>query len=146
MNHEVAVSFPSNQPNNLSHIGDDADTPFAVHLEPMRDGWVRVRVEGELALASSSTLERAVEAELRANNHVLLDLSQIEFIDSAGLRAMTALVRMAKASNRKLRLSTDLPAHVRRLMEIVGLLPFVPIGVEDPWTDSFGPPADPPPV
>ena len=147
MNHEVAVSFASNQPNNLSHLGDDdVGTPFAVHLEPMRDRWIRARVEGELALASSSTLERAVEAEFRANSHVLLDLSQIEFIDSAGLRAMTALVRMAKASGCKLRLSTDLPAHARRLMEIVGLLPFVPIGVEDPWTDGLGPPADLPPA
>ncbi|HUA06413.1 MAG TPA: STAS domain-containing protein [Solirubrobacteraceae bacterium] len=147
MNHEVVVSSPKNplQPNNSSHIGEDVvETPFAVHLEPMPDGWVRVRVEGELALDSSSTLERAVEAELRAHNHVLLDLSQIQFIDSAGLRAMTALVRMAKASGRKLRLSTDLPAHARRLMEIVGLLPFVPIGVEDPWSDGSGPLADPP--
>jgi anti-sigma B factor antagonist len=147
MNHEVVVSSPNNplQPKNSSRICEaDAETPFAVHLEPMRDGWVRVRVEGELALASSSTLERAVEAELRANSHILLDLSQIEFIDSAGLRAMTALVRTAKASGRKLRLSTDLPAHARRLMEIVGLLPFVPIGVEDPWSDSSGPLPDPP--
>jgi len=143
------VSFPTNpaEPNHPSHFGEDyGETPFAVHLEPMRDGWVRVRVEGELALSSSSTLERAVEAELRANSHVLLDLSQIEFIDSAGLRAMTALVRMAKASGRQLRLSSDLPAHARRLMEIVGLLPFVPIGVEDPWSDGAGPLADPPPA
>ena len=88
----------------------------------------------------------AVEAELRANSHVLLDLSQIDFIDSAGLRAMTALVRMAKASDRKLRLSTDLPAHVRRLMEIVGLLPFVPIGVDDPWADGSGSLLDSPPA
>ncbi len=113
-------------------------TPFALHLEPMQDGWVRVRVEGELALDSSSTLERAVEAELMSNSNVLLDLSGIEFIDSAGLRAMTALVRIAKATDRKLRLSTDLPAHARRLMEIVGLLPFVPIGIDDPWTDGSG--------
>lgn len=112
--------------------------PFALHLEPIQDGWVRVRVEGELALNSSSTLERAVEAELQADSNVLLDLSGIDFIDSAGLRAMTALVRMAKASGRKLRLSTDLPAHARRLMEIVGLLPFVPIGMDDPWSDSNG--------
>jgi anti-anti-sigma factor len=149
LNHEVAVSFPPNQPepNNPSHFGaDNVGTPFAVHLEPMRDGWVRVRVEGELALDSSSTLERAVEAELQAHSHVLLDLSQIEFIDSAGLRAMTALVRTAKASGRKLRLSTDLPAHARRLMEIVGLLPFVPIGIDDPWIDGFGPLPDPPPA
>jgi len=104
----------------------------------MPDGWVRVRVRGELALDSSSTLERAVEAELMADSHVLLDLSAIDFIDSAGLRAMTALVRTAKASGRKLRLSADLPAHARRLMEIVGLLPFVPIGIDDPWGDGSG--------
>jgi anti-anti-sigma factor len=102
----------------------------------MQDGWVRVRVRGELALDSSATLERAVEAELMGDSNVLLDLSGIDFIDSAGLRAMTALVRAAKASGRKLRLSTDLPAHARRLMEIVGLLPFVPIGIDDPWSDS----------
>ena len=111
----------------------DSATPFALHLERMRDGWVRVRVEGELALNSSTVLERAVEAELMANSNVLLDLSGIDFIDSAGLRAMTALVRSAKATGCQLRLSADLPAHARRLMEIVGLLPFVPIGVDDPW-------------
>jgi len=126
---------------------EDADpaTPFALHLEPMRDGWVRVRVEGELALNSSTMLERAVEAELMANSHVLLDLSGIEFIDSAGLRAMTALVRSAKATGRQLRLSADLPAHARRLMEIVGLLPFVPIGTDDPWVESSGSRPDVPP-
>jgi anti-sigma B factor antagonist len=110
----------------------------------MRDGWVRVRVEGELALNSSDTLERAVGAELMANS-VLLDLSRIDFIDSAGLRAMTALVRSAKATGRQLRLSADLPPHARRLMEIVGLLPFVPIGIDDPWAESSGWPSDPPP-
>ncbi len=112
--------------------------PFALYLEPMPNGWVRVRVEGELALDSSSALERTVEHELRSNSHVLLDLSAIEFIDSAGLRAMTALVRIAKATGRSLRLSADLPAHARRLMEIVGLLPFVPIGMDEPWGEGSG--------
>lgn len=91
---------------------------------------MRVCVEGELALTSSSLLEVAVERELKANSDVLLDLSRIDFIDSTGLRAMTALVRTAKANGRKLSLSADLPGHARRLMEIVGLLPFVPIAGE----------------
>ena len=130
-------------PDEPPHNGEvHSATPFAVHLEPMRDGWVRVCVEGELALNSSASLERAVEAELVANSNVLLDLSRIDFIDSAGLRAMTALVRSAKATGRELRLSADLPAHARRLMEIVGLLPFVPIGVDDPWLESSRPPRD----
>ena len=143
MDTNVEVNLPAGShqpdPRQPPHTGEvDPATPFAVYLEPMKDGWVRVRVEGELALNSSSTLERAVEAELMSDSHVLLDLSGIDFIDSAGLRAMTALVRIAKATGRKLRLSTDLPGHARRLMEIVGLLPFVPIGIDDPWADSSG--------
>jgi anti-sigma B factor antagonist len=120
-----------------SDAGDSArvddpksSAPFALRLEPMEGGWVRVCVEGELALTSSSLLELAVERELQASRHVLLDLSRIDFIDSAGLRAMTAVVRTAKANGCHLRLSSELPAHARRLMEIVGLLPFVPIGAD----------------
>lgn len=104
-----------------------SSAPFALRLEPIEDGWVRVCIEGELALTSSSIVELAVERELIAQRDVLFDLSRIEFIDSAGLRAMTSLVRTARANGRRLRLSSDLPPHARRLMEIVGLLPFVPI-------------------
>jgi len=120
-------------PSNGGGFGGDADeqaAPFVLRREPMNGGWVRVRVEGELALTSAATLELAVEHELQEHSHVLLDFSRIEFIDSAGLRAMTALVRTAKDKGCKLRLSSDMPAHARRLMEIVGLLPFVPIEVE----------------
>jgi anti-sigma B factor antagonist len=147
-NFEVNLPARTNwlDPDERPHDGGaDPAPPFALHLEPMRDGWVRVRVEGELALNSSTMLERAVEAELMANSHVLLDLSGIEFIDSAGLRAMTALVRSAKATGRQLKLSADLPAHARRLMEIVGLLPFVPIEADDRWTGSSGSRPDAPP-
>lgn len=101
--------------------------PFTLRLEPMDDGWVRARVEGELAFGSAESLERAVEHELLSRQHVLLDLSQIDFIDSTGLRVMTSLVRTAKGYGCQLKLSSDLPPHARRLMEIVGLLPFVPI-------------------
>jgi anti-anti-sigma factor len=123
---------PSNRNGLASHEDADSSAPFALRLEPMDRGWVRVRVEGELALTSASTLETAVERELDANSHVLLDFSEVLFIDSSGLRAMTALVRTAKAKGLKLRLSSDIPAHARRLMEIVGLLPFVPIESENP--------------
>ncbi len=117
---------------------DDADT-FAIRLEPMDDGWIRVVVEGELALTSARELEQAVERELLERRHVLLDLSGIDFIDSTGLRAMTTLVRAAKANGRQLRLSSELPAHARRLMEIVGLLPFVPIESDNPVANGSGP-------
>lgn len=135
------MSSFGNPANGSGSAGpDDADsTPFGLWLEPMERGWVRVCVEGELALTSASKLEVAVERELQADSHILLDFSRIDFIDSAGLRVMTALVRTAKAKGRKLRLSSDMPAHARRLMEIVGLLPFVPIEPEDPPSEAAGP-------
>lgn len=105
----------------------------------MHGGWVRVCVEGELALTSGSLLEMAVERELEGNCDVLLDFSRIDFIDSAGLRAMTSLVRTAKAHGRRLRLSSELPSHARRLMEIVGLLPFVPIAGEEDEVEARTP-------
>lgn len=133
-------------PSDAEHPSGPGDAhssaPFALRLEPMDGGWVRVCVEGELALTSSSLLELAVERELEASSDILLDLSRIDFIDSAGLRAMTALVRSAKANGRKLKLSADLPPHARRLMEIVGLLPFVPIADEGDLEGPDRPPPD----
>jgi anti-anti-sigma factor len=121
---------PSDASDPLRGHYPQSSAPFALRLEPIEGSWIRVRVEGELALASSSLLELAVERELEASSDILLDLSRIAFIDSAGLRALTALVRTAKSNGRRLRLSSDLPPHARRLMEIVGLLPFVPIAQE----------------
>jgi anti-anti-sigma factor len=132
-------SYPSRASAPLPADDLHSSAPFSLRLERMDGGWVRVHVEGELALTSSSLLELAVERELEANRDVLLDLSDIAFIDSAGLRAMTALVRIAKSNGRRLRLSSELPPHARRLMEIVGLLPFVPIASDEDDLEGSGP-------
>ena len=101
--------------------------PFAVMVSRVTDDEVRVSVEGELDLVSAPELGEALSRELLAGNDVLLDLSEMDFIDSTGLHAIVESVRTAKAVGRKLKLSADLPSHARRLMEIVGLLPFIPI-------------------
>src|SRR5207237_30562 len=94
---------------------------------PGADHEVQVLVHGELDLVTASELDWVLRRELLAGNDVLLDLSEIDFIDSTGLHAIVESVRTAKAGGRKLKLSADLPSHARRLMEIVGLLPFMPI-------------------
>jgi anti-sigma B factor antagonist len=119
-------SDPQRQP----HGGSLEPAPFAVIVTPLTDNEVRVSVEGELDLVSASELEENLKRELLASNDVLLDLSAMDFIDSTGLHAIVESVRTAKAVGRKLKLSADLPQHARRLMEIVGLLPFIPITPE----------------
>jgi anti-sigma B factor antagonist len=94
------------------------------------DHEIQVAVTGELDLVSASQLEETLKRELLADNDVLLDLSDMDFIDSTGLHAIVESVRTAKSVGRKLKLSAELPAHARRLMEIVGLLPFIPIAPE----------------
>jgi anti-sigma B factor antagonist len=104
--------------------------PFAVAVARLGDHEIQVAVTGELDLVSASQLEETLKRELLADNDVLLDLSDMDFIDSTGLHAIVESVRTAKSVGRKLKLSAELPAHARRLMEIVGLLPFIPIAPE----------------
>jgi anti-anti-sigma factor len=117
---------PPSQPNSRSL----EPAPFAVIVTPLGERDVRVSVEGELDLVSASELEESLKRALMASKDVLLDLSAVDFIDSTGLHAIVESVRTAKAAGRKLKLSADLPPHARRLMEIVGLLPFIPITPE----------------
>lgn len=88
---------------------------------------VRVSAEGELDLIGSSELERVLRLELLADVTCCSTSRWIDFIDLSGLHAIVKSVRTAKDIGRTLSLNPDLPAHARRLMEIVVLLPFIPI-------------------
>jgi anti-anti-sigma factor len=65
--------------------------PFSIAVVPDRDE-VAVVLEGDLDLASADTLEREVK-ELRAAGfeRVVVDLRQVGFIDSSGLRVLLGL-------------------------------------------------------
>ena len=117
-------------PRTPPDAGPMEPAPFAVAVSRLGDNEIVVAVTGELDLVSASQLEETLKRELLANNDVLLDLSDMDFIDSTGLHAIVESVRTAKSVGRKLKLSAELPAHARRLMEIVGLLPFIPIAPE----------------
>lgn len=119
-------SNPRNQPRDRSL----EPAPFAVIVVPLSDHEVRVSVESKLDLVSAPELEEKLKRELLARNDVLLDLSAMDFIDSTRLHAIVESMRTAKAVGRKLKLSAELPQHARRLIEIVGLLPFIPITPE----------------
>ncbi len=54
----------------------------------------RFRVEGELDITNAEAFADLVEEELRQGRRVFLDLSDLQFMDSSGIRA---LIRMSKA-------------------------------------------------
>ena len=53
----------------------------------------RFRLEGELDITNADELAEVVEEELKGGHRVFLDLSELRFMDSSGLRA---LIRMSK--------------------------------------------------
>ena len=70
-------------------MGDATD--FALAVEE-RDDAVVIRVEGELDMAHAAAFEEAV-AEAPGAPHVVLDLTGCTFLDSSGLRVITATAK-----------------------------------------------------
>lgn len=102
-------------------------TPFAAHVGPSSDHTVRVRLTGELDLATAPELKAILSQQLEAGNHVVLDLSVLEFIDSSGLQAILTALRAADASPGTLAISSSMAPQVHRLFEIAGLLSSLPL-------------------
>jgi anti-anti-sigma factor len=58
---------------------------------------------------------------------LVLDLSQITFIDSTGLYGIVAAVRNAQAQGLTLRISSSLGPQVSRLFKLVGMSDTLPL-------------------
>jgi anti-anti-sigma factor len=57
----------------------------------------------------------------------VLDLSELEFIDSSGMRALLEAVKAAQADGWDLGVDPRLSHAVQRAFELTGLLPLLPM-------------------
>ena len=82
---------------------------------------VRLVVSGELDLAVAEMLGNRLR-QLRNEGHaVRLDLSELEFIDSSGLRELIVAVSEARSNGWRFHIDPHLTEAVRRTVEIAGL-------------------------
>lgn len=88
----------------------------------------RYRLKGELDMASADRLRDALQPIVDAGGNVTLDVADLTFIDSSGLRALILLSERMNGSG-PLVLS-EVPVGVRRLLDIVGLETLPGIEVE----------------
>jgi anti-sigma B factor antagonist len=92
-----------------------------VVIETLGAGAVRVAVEGELSGESAYTVDAELRrVEARAPACVVLDLSDLGFIDSAGLAQVLAAHRRALHAGRRL-LVVEGSHTVRRLVALTAL-------------------------
>jgi len=94
--------------------------PFRVDVH--REGAaVRLVPVGELDLATAGELEaRLAELEAAKPDEVLLDLRELEFIDSCGVRLIVAADRAASRNGHRFAVISGPPA-VQRVLDISGL-------------------------
>jgi anti-sigma B factor antagonist len=91
-----------------------------------RDDRTAVAVTGEIDLATADAMGDAVREHLRAGP-VLLDLSQVAFMDSSGVRALDALLRDVDAEGWDLLVVPTLTEAVEQVLELTAMrdqLPF----------------------
>jgi anti-sigma B factor antagonist len=92
-----------------------------------------VEVNGAIDLDSSPRLRAGlIEALEGGCRHLVVDLRQVDFIDSSGLRVLVGALKRARAGQGSLRLViTD--EHLLRIFRIAGLVRSFPIhlSVED---------------
>ncbi len=84
------------------------------------DGTVVLRLSGELDLVSEPILESALEGA--KGRPVRIDLAELAFMDSTGLRALLSAARQFP----DLKLAGPLQAPVRRLLDLTQTLAILP--------------------
>jgi anti-anti-sigma factor len=95
----------------------ETETPLRVHIELTADGAV-VSLTGELDLASSPLLEQALhDLEQAGCKRVVVDLREVYFMDSTGLRTLLIAHKRAVQSDIAFCLRRG-PHQVQRLFEL----------------------------
>ena len=97
-----------------------------------------IHIIGSLDALTAPKLDKAIESQIEMGNYLMvINLSQIEFMSSAGLRSLLAGLKMCQRKAGDLRLAGP-KSGVERTMEISGFKKIFRIfpGVEDAY-DSF---------
>lgn len=95
--------------------------------EPAGESIYRVTPSDRLDAVTASMLEAFLQAELQAGHtQLLLDLSEVTYLSSSGLRALLRTRRQAQAAGGDLMLAAMSP-RVREIFEMIGFTDLFPV-------------------
>ena len=93
-----------------------------IEVRPEDDGTaVLFKLRGTLDIATSPTLRAALTEAQTAKKNVVVDLTQVEFLDSTGLGALIGAHRRAEEGGTSVRLIVT-EGPILRLLAITGLI------------------------
>jgi anti-anti-sigma factor len=96
------------------------------------DGRVILSLAGELDMASAEALQQVIDAEgLSGETMVVLDLQQLQFIDSTGLRVILVALERCRERGQGFAITPG-SQQVQRLLSVTGVADHLPtIAVAD---------------
>jgi anti-sigma B factor antagonist len=94
---------------------------FRINEDVDLDGVVQLGLLGELDLAVTDGLARRLRELGRASKAVRLDLSQLSFIDSSGIRTLVNAVEDAEQNGWTLEIDSRLTRQVERVIKLTGV-------------------------
>lgn len=92
---------------------------------------VTLHVKGEIEVYSLPEFSRMAEAQLGGPKELILDLDELEYIDSSGLGFLVTLHERMERQGQKLQL-LNMRSHVARVFKITRLDQILDIGAEEP--------------
>jgi anti-sigma B factor antagonist len=103
----------------------DRTQPFEIHQEQDSAGTVVVKLFGEFDMAGCSNFEAAVKSLQSLNGDplrkVVIDLAELTFIDSSGIRSLLDSKRRAEEHGLALVVRVPEAGQVRQVLELTGV-------------------------
>jgi len=101
--------------------------PFAVRAIALSERAIRVVVTGELDLATVPQLEAALTLEMEREQEVVLDLSELSFMDSTGVAVILGAINNAKVNGWNFSVRDAMSFPVRRVLALTGVDAILPL-------------------
>ncbi len=103
--------------------------------EIVRDGsWLLAIWRGDIDMANATTLEdAALESLQNADSGLVIDLTDVSYVDSAGIRTLLSLRRLLAHRQQKMFIVLPERSVLRKALEVGGVSAVVPI---HPSTDD----------
>jgi anti-sigma B factor antagonist len=87
-----------------------------------------ITVKGRVDSVEAPRLAQALETANRHGKYKLIvDMSQVEYMSSAGFRALSIAQRNSRRHNRGEVVLTQVPDHIREALELVGFIEYFKI-------------------
>ena len=96
-------------------------TGFSISISD-RDGRAVVVIRGELDLATAPDLDAAIKSRLDDGQDVVVDLRELDFMDSTGLRVLVAAHGRVEGTEQRFLIVRPLPgASIERILAVAGV-------------------------